>query len=659
MTIYLDITQLEKQRITTGIQRVVKEFITKQVLKNTNTVYKLLIFNKQIKSFQLLDNTELEPFINNLSIYQFKNKKTIKIENIKSKQKTIFFDLDSSWNAPYKRDKLYPVLKQNGFLIFNLIYDLIPIYTPQFVQDIVVKNYKNYIKTVYKYSDYTICISKATQKDFLKYKKELNFTKPIKTSVVNLGSDFKKLNTTTKDKNLLAMQNKKYILFVGTLEPRKNHKEVLEAFDLLSKTYQDLNLIFVGIKGWGLDSFFQQLEKHPLKDKRLFWLKNIDDDTLFHFYQNAFLVTYLSKYEGFGLPIIESLQHGNITISSDNTSMPEAGLDFADYIKNNDSVKLAKTIETYLTNNKLYNQRKKYIKENFQAFTWENFAHEVYTILNTYKKTKPSFISRLKKWIKNLLRLNNTNYRLQQLEQKVKVLQSENQTLKENKKLSSLLDNYYLKFENKFRGSRISILEKYKPYLNYIPTLNTQHPTLTALDIACGRAEWVQLLQEKNIEAYGVDLNNSMLKVGKSNGVKNLQKADAFDYLNSCKDSTFDLISAFHLIEHIPYEKLITLLQEIKRVSKPNATILLETPNPDNLLVASKNFYFDPTHLNPLPSDMMKFFLEYLGFVDVQVKFLHPMKEELHLTEDTQSAKLLNTLLYKEQDYLLVAKVRK
>jgi len=654
MTLYIDITQLERQRVNTGIQRVVKEFIEHLVLKNTRTKYEILLFNITLKKFQTISKKELKLFMNDLLNYQFKDKKTIEIQNIKPTTKTIFFDLDSSWNAPYKREKLYPILKANNFLIFNLIYDLIPIYMPQFVQDQVVKNYQSYIKAVYKYSSHTICISKATQKDFLKYKNELNIKKEIQTSVVHLGSDFKKHKITIKDEKHLSLLAKKYILFVGTIEPRKNHSEVLEAFDLLSKKNPDLYLIFIGIKGWSMDDFFEKLTTHPLLNKRIFHLQNIDDAALYHFYQNAFIVTYLSKYEGFGLPIIESLQHANITITSDNTSMIEAGSSFAEYVKHNSPKHLAQIIQSYIENKTLYNQRKKHIKENFYAFSWHDFANEVYTILKNFKKTKPSFFSWFKRWTNNLLRLNNTNYRVQKLEEKVKTLHEQNTTLKQNKELANLLDNYYLQFENKFRGSRPYILKQYEEYLQYLPEKIT-----CSLDIACGRAEWVQLLQSKNIEAYGIDLNNAMLDIGRKNQVKNLKNKEAFAYLKNCKENSFDLISAFHLIEHIPYEQLFILLQEIKRVAKPNATILLETPNPSNLLVASNNFYIDPTHLNPLPCDMMKFLLEYLGFSDVQIKFLHPMKKSLHLKEETQSSKLLNDLLYKEQDYLLVARVVK
>ncbi len=193
------------------------------------------------------------------------------------------------------------------------------------------------------------------------------------------------------------------------------------------------------------------------------------------------------------------------------------------------------------------------------------------------------------------------------------------------------LDEYYLEFENKFRGSRESILKRYKEYLKFIPnilnheTLNLNPETRT-LDIGCGRAEWVELLQNKGIDAHGVDLNDAMVEVGIQNGVENLKVQDAFEYLKDTPQNSFELITAFHIIEHIPFEKLITLLQLIKKAAKDGATILLETPNPQNLQVAACNFYNDPTHLNPLPAPVIKFLVEYLGFEEVQIHYLNPIK---------------------------------
>ena len=245
----------------------------------------------------------------------------------------------------------------------------------------------------------------------------------------------------------------------------------------------------------------------------------------------------------------------------------------------------------------------------------------------------------------------------QRIEQFIKELEKKIETKQDISLLkqalpSIILDDYYLAFENNFRGSRDDIIKRYESYLQYINSSSIN----SALDIGCGRGEWVEILQSKNIDAIGIDLNFAMINEGLNKGVKNLYKIDAFEFFKSSKDNSFDLVTAFHVIEHIPYQQLFKMFQELKRVAKPNATILLETPNPQNLLVAAYEFYKDPTHLNPLPSDVIKFMLEYIGFKDIEIKLLHPFPKEFNIKEDSEVAKRLNNYLYSSRDYLIIAK---
>jgi len=469
MTIYIDITQFERQRANTGIQRVVKEFLQRAMSSKAGT-YKVLIYNQKSKKMQQVQNTEVKLFLKDIKNFQFKKRRTINIEEIKVVKKTIFLDIDSGWNAPYKRDKLYPILKSNGFLIFNFIYDLIPVLLPQFVQNITIKNYKSFIKTVFKYSDMVILNSNSAQNDFLNYKKSLNIKRKISTEVVGLGSNFIAIKTPVDNPMIKTVLNKKYILFVGTLEPRKNQEDVLNAFDALSKKHKDLNLVFIGMKGWRVDKLIDRINSHILKDKRVFWFNRIDDTTLFHFYQNAFLVTYLSKYEGYGLPIIESLQHNNITITSKNSSMPEVGLDFTDYIEDDNLNQLTDTIALYCDNTKLYNQKKEYIKEHFKARTWTEFCDDVFSAMEGFKKSHLKknikaipFFGWLARWSYNLLRLNNLKHTVHQQQQ---LLKKQQQQIKE---LSKKLDQHIA--SEKIAPKSISnekIIKQYSSFYNIL-----------------------------------------------------------------------------------------------------------------------------------------------------------------------------------------------
>lgn len=359
MIIYLDITQFDRSRSNTGIQRVVKEFLKAILKDDTNLITcKVLSYDMASKCMNLLNNDEVKLFLNDIKNYEFKTKEKINIKNIIPNELTIFFDMDSPWHAPLQRANLYPILKENGFLIFNFIYDFVPLVLPEYSHQTTVNNFKPFLESVFKYSDMVLFDSLSACDDFTNLKKNDGVQRIIPTRTIGLGSDFSENNAFIKDSKINELLEKKYILFVGTIEARKSQEEVLNAFEKLSINHPDLNLIFIGKEGWKVNSLIDRINNHTLLNKQLYWFDNIDDNTLSHFYTNAFIVTYLSKYEGYGLPIAESLKYGNITITSKNSSMYEVGKDFADYIEFNTQNELVDIISLYLENQDLYREKK-------------------------------------------------------------------------------------------------------------------------------------------------------------------------------------------------------------------------------------------------------------------------------------------------------------
>ncbi len=384
MTIYVDITQLEKGRANTGIQRVVKEFL-KRAVASSDVHYKLFIFKENLSKIEILDNQEIISFLEDTQHYTFKKREEFNLLNCIPKTPTAFLDIDAAWNVVYKRADLYPRLKNNGFLIFNFIYDLIPMLFPHFAHEVTKKNFKKYIYSVFSYSDLVMFDSLSANMDFLKLQKQHKFLRNIPTRTVGLGSNFLKVKEIPKEKKIQNILSKKYLLFVGTIEPRKNQEDVLDAFEVLAKKYDDLHLVIIGKKGWKVEALSQRILTHPLHNERLFWLDNIDDNTLSQFYQNAFIVTYLSKYEGYGLPIAESLSYANITITSKNSSMYEVGRDFADYVMYGSQNELVSLISLYYENKSLYEAKKRFIQENFKTTSWDDFYTSMADIFIHYE----------------------------------------------------------------------------------------------------------------------------------------------------------------------------------------------------------------------------------------------------------------------------------
>ena len=172
--------------------------------------------------------------------------------------------------------------------------------------------------------------------------------------------------------------------------------------------------------------------------------------------------------------------------------------------------------------------------------------------------------------------------------------------------------NCYQDFEEAFRGSRDEILSRLSGYEGFLAQLVQQGEPL-ALDLGCGRGEWLQILHQQGFIAFGIDLNERFIEQCRDLGLQ-VACADAFEYLRGVPDSSYCLLSAFHLIEHLSHAQIDTLVSEAHRVLRPNGVLLLETPSIDNLLVASKSFYSDPTHTTPIHPEALCFLLQQAGF---------------------------------------------
>lgn len=215
-------------------------------------------------------------------------------------------------------------------------------------------------------------------------------------------------------------------------------------------------------------------------------------------------------------------------------------------------------------------------------------------------------------------------------------------------------DALYVAFEDVFRGSRSEIKARQSIYLPYLLEHSIGSEAMPVLDLGCGRGEWLEVLRENNLYCTGVDRNDLMIDFCKSAGFDVVQ-SDALAYLRSLSDNSQGAITSFHMIEHLPFELTLTLIDEALRVLKPGGILILETPNPQNIAVGAHTFYLDPTHIRPLPSPMLRFFVEGRGFCNANVWELHPYPSIALLPDDGGPGRRLNECFYGPQDYAVVA----
>ncbi|WP_294892481.1 MULTISPECIES: class I SAM-dependent methyltransferase [unclassified Sulfuricurvum] len=211
-------------------------------------------------------------------------------------------------------------------------------------------------------------------------------------------------------------------------------------------------------------------------------------------------------------------------------------------------------------------------------------------------------------------------------------------------------DNFYRAFEDKYRGSRELIKSRLQVYLPFIKKIQEIESEPKAIDLGCGRGEWLELLSESGCRVQGVDLDAGMLESCRKRGFDVAQK-DAIAALKELEDNSCWIISGFHLVEHLPFDVLQALIQDALRVLKPGGLLIMETPNPENIKVATANFYLDPTHTRPIPSELLSFLTEHYGFGRTKVLRL---QEPQHLHAD-ESITLLSVISEVSPDYAIIA----
>ncbi len=209
---------------------------------------------------------------------------------------------------------------------------------------------------------------------------------------------------------------------------------------------------------------------------------------------------------------------------------------------------------------------------------------------------------------------------------------------------------FYRAFEDRHRGSRELILGRLEVYLPFIETLKAWHTPCTALDLGCGRGEWLQLLQNNGVQARGVDLDEGMLQACHELNLQ-VEQGDAIAALQALPDNSLSVVSGFHIVEHIEFSQVQQIAEEALRVLKPGGLLILETPNAENLVVGTHNFYLDPTHIRPVPHILLAFVTELAGFARNKV---------LRLQEDPaiyqmQRPGLIHVLAGVSPDYAVVA----
>jgi glycosyltransferase involved in cell wall biosynthesis len=373
----VDISELAQRDAKTGIQRVVRN-VLREWLENPPEGYRV----------EPVYATHTEP-------YKYARKFAAKFMGHPEEQVTdepidfapgdSFFGLDFQPRIQAAQSVFYQHLRRQGVTVKFMVYDLLCIQMPHFFPPHSDENFLTWLNVVME-NDGVVCISNAVAKELtavVNNSQRNNKRRLFKIDANHLGADLRNAHSSTdihQDSNLELEKIKNGISFlmVGTLEPRKGHLQVLDAFECLWKAGKSINLVIAGKKGWMVDDLVKRLSGHTELNKRLFWLQGISDEYLERVFAEGTCLIAASYGEGFGLPLIEAVQHKLPVIARDIPVFREVAGDHAYYFATEDTKGLSLSIKNWLV---LYENGKHPKSNNMLWLTWNESAENLRNVL--------------------------------------------------------------------------------------------------------------------------------------------------------------------------------------------------------------------------------------------------------------------------------------
>lgn len=302
--ILVDLTTIARHDARTGIQRVVRSLVTQmcrhpglwtvQPIRHGATGYRLVTWPIGTPA----DNGPLLPQTGD-----------------------VFLGLDLSLDAIRTSARHLLRLKRQGMQIWFVVYDLLPMQSPQYFSAKLVVRFHWWFVAVAKLADGFICISQHTADELRAVLSgRFGLTEGFCVHVIPMGFDIEATTLPTRADIAPPLQidlTPSIVLAVGTLEPRKGYDELLDAFELLWARGSFATLVIVGAIGWKTEELQRRIMEHQAFERRLYWLKVLDDAGLELLYARAGVVVAASYAEGYGLPVLEAIARGCPVLARD------------------------------------------------------------------------------------------------------------------------------------------------------------------------------------------------------------------------------------------------------------------------------------------------------------------------------------------------------
>jgi glycosyltransferase involved in cell wall biosynthesis len=328
--LFLDISELVHQDLKSGIQRVVRALLRELLLNPPAGWAVEPVYAKCAASGYRYARRFTSRF---LGVYDG----WADDEPVDARKGDIFLGLDLQHHVVITHKDFLASLRRDGVRVYFVVYDLLPVLMPSVFISHANLAHKVWLETLMGF-DGAVCISRAVADELAAWYRNHGpeRLRPFKIAWFHLGADVENSVPTRglpDDFNdvLKELSRRPTFLMVGTIEPRKGHAQVMDAFELLWKEGVDANLVIVGKQGWMVEALVKRLRKHPERNKCLFWLDGISDEYLENIYAASTCLIAASEGEGFGLPLIEAARHKLPIIARDIPVFREVAGDHAYY----------------------------------------------------------------------------------------------------------------------------------------------------------------------------------------------------------------------------------------------------------------------------------------------------------------------------------------
>ena len=303
----------------------------------------------------------------------------------------VLLSVGLDWDYPYA-EEFMRLRSQESVKIVRCCYDLIPVLYPQYCVADVAAHFTRYFLDVADSSDQVLCISKQSESDLTELLQRTG-GRAVNTKVFTLGDNIVEgLSDSIGDtvRNITAAP---FILYVSTVERRKNHQVLYQAYHQLCKEGKKEHLpkmVFVGMRGWGVDELFKDIELDPATAGSIIQCNHVNDAELRLLYQQSLCCVFPSLYEGWGLPVGEALAMGKIVLSSDRGSLPEVGGELVTYIDPWHPGEWARAIWRIVTDDEHHKMLSEKVDSNYEPRQWHDTAVSVKSILDDLMAPQPA-----------------------------------------------------------------------------------------------------------------------------------------------------------------------------------------------------------------------------------------------------------------------------